>query len=98
MKDWKAKSSMVLYCLALAISAIGTRWIVDVHLDLWRESKLIFGPFVASAVIVYVLVSIVPWALARWFHGRKGLDIAFAVVTAVPFILLLVMRSQDWTG
>jgi hypothetical protein len=98
INGWKVKSSIVLYCLALATSAIGTLWIVDVHQDLWREGKFIFGPFVVLLVVEYVLVSLVLWALAHWMHGRKRLDIAFAVMTAIPFILLTVIRSQDWTG
>jgi uncharacterized membrane protein len=98
MNSWKTASSMILYCLALGMSAVGTLWIVYVHLDLWREGKFIFGPFVVLVVIEYVLVSLVAWAFARWLHGRKPLDIAFGVLTAIPFILLVVIRSQDWTG
>ena len=98
MKNWKNTSSMVLYIAALAISTIGTMWIIDMHMELWRQGKFILVAFAGLAVIEYIVVSLIPWALARWLQKRRKWDIAFAVATAIPFILLTVLRSQDWIG
>lgn len=90
--------SAVSYFIALAISLGGTLWIAAVHLELWQQGRFILGPFVAPAVVMYVFASVVFWALAHWLHSRKEIFVVLAVANAIPFVLLAVMRSQDWTG
>ncbi len=90
--------AMFCYGAAIGLSALGTAWVVGVHWPLWRDGKVIFGPFVALVVIEYVAVSLVLWGLGYLFNKKKVLDLGFAFVTALPFVLLAVVPSRDWVG
>lgn len=94
MIDWRDRASMLLYAAAVMVSALGTGYLVWIHLRLWLAGNVILGAFSVVLVLEYLLVSLVLWVIGSVLSRRTKWDLSLLLLTIVPVALLLVVPAR----
>ncbi len=94
MKKWSSYLSTALYTFALALSALGTAWLIYIHMDLWTKGKFAIGSFSGIVITEYVLGSLILWLPARMIQRRMFWDRIFYGLSAVPILMLVLIPAK----
>ena len=94
MAKWRNGLSLLFYVVAVAMSVAGTLVLMVSHMKFWLAGDFALGSMSGPLVVEYVVVSIVPWVIGRLLYKRRAWDLAFYVITAIPFLMLFVMPSK----
>jgi hypothetical protein len=98
MANWKKTVSTILYCMALLVSVGGTAWIVSLHFDIWSRGKFFLGSMSGPVMVEYVIVSAALWLIARFLYKIPRLNRAFYLVTAIPFLMMILIPGRFGLG